>query len=202
VPVRAEQPQFAILASLSGLTEIPDPPRLRPRESDHRTASMVVEALHVPPGLQVVVVHPGARVPEKQWPQSAFFETMERMSREQPTAFLVVRDPNEILHRQTTWIDGRSWLAELPPLELGAFAAVLARADLLLGNDSAPAHVAAAVGTPVVVVFLSGEDPRRWGPPGKDSGLVRGEPGYPPTPVEVARRCLDVLRGQRWVSTS
>ena len=99
-------------------------------------------------------------------------------------------------------MDARSWLGVLPRLELGPFAALLARADLLLGNDSAPAHIATAVGTPVVVIFLSDEDPRRWGPSDKDSELVRGEPGRLPTPEEVARRSVDVLRNQRWASTS
>jgi heptosyltransferase-2 len=37
--------------------------------------------------------------------------------------------------------------------ELGATAAVLSVADLLVTNDTGPAHVAAAVGCPVVVIF-------------------------------------------------
>jgi|GEM_PF-1302313 len=201
MPVRPEQPQFAILASLSGAADVPAPPKLTPRESDHRVAHETLESLGVPPGLPMVVVHPGSRVPEKQWPEEAFFETVKRMSRELPIAFLVVSEPN---HKPATsvGIDARSWWGELPRLELGAFAALLSRADLLLGNDSAPAHIATAVGTPAVVVFLSDEDPRRWGPSEKDSELVLGEPGHLPTPEDVSRRCVDVLRNQRWASTS
>jgi ADP-heptose:LPS heptosyltransferase len=44
---------------------------------------------------------------------------------------------------------------------LGALAALLADARLLVGNDSGPAHLAAALGTPSVTLFLSG-DPVRW----------------------------------------
>jgi ADP-heptose:LPS heptosyltransferase len=202
-PLPLETPQFAILASLSGLKDVPAPPRLTPREADHQVAQQVLEAFHLPLGLPVVVVHTGSRVPEKQWPQEAFFETMKRMSQEVPIAFLVVRESSDpAATDQNIGLESRSWLGEVPPLELGVFAALLARADLLLGNDSAPAHLAAAVGTPAVVVFLSGEDPRRWGPSGKESELVLGAPGRFPTPDEVARRSVGRLRNQRWASTS
>ena len=47
-------------------------------------------------------------------------------------------------------------------LSLPATAAVLARSSVLLANDSGPAHLAYAVGTPSVTVF-GGTEPWRWG---------------------------------------
>ena len=44
---------------------------------------------------------------------------------------------------------------------LGGFAALLARTAVLVANDTGTAHLAAAVGTPSVTLFLSG-DPVRW----------------------------------------
>jgi ADP-heptose:LPS heptosyltransferase len=44
---------------------------------------------------------------------------------------------------------------------LGSFAALLASAAVLVGNDTGPAQLAAALGTPSVTVFLAG-DPARW----------------------------------------
>jgi ADP-heptose:LPS heptosyltransferase len=49
-------------------------------------------------------------------------------------------------------------------LPLGTSAAVVAGLDLLLTTDSGPAHLAYAVGTPSVTVFVA-SDPERWGPP-------------------------------------
>jgi ADP-heptose:LPS heptosyltransferase len=49
-------------------------------------------------------------------------------------------------------------------LPLGVSAAVIAGLDLLLTTDSGPAHLAYAVGTPSVTVFVA-SDPARWGPP-------------------------------------
>jgi ADP-heptose:LPS heptosyltransferase len=49
-------------------------------------------------------------------------------------------------------------------LPLGTCAAVIDGLDALLTTDSGPAHLAYAVGTPSVTVFVA-SDPQRWGPP-------------------------------------
>jgi ADP-heptose:LPS heptosyltransferase len=51
----------------------------------------------------------------------------------------------------------------LQGLSLGQFAAALAEARLFVGNDSGPAHMAAALARPVVVIFGSSSSPI-WGP--------------------------------------
>jgi ADP-heptose:LPS heptosyltransferase len=51
----------------------------------------------------------------------------------------------------------------LPGASLAEVKAVLSRAALFLGNDSGPAHMAAAFGVPVVVLF-DASDPDIWGP--------------------------------------
>ena len=45
--------------------------------------------------------------------------------------------------------------------DVGGYAALLRHAALLVTNDTGAAHLAAAVDTPAVTVFLSG-DPVRW----------------------------------------
>jgi ADP-heptose:LPS heptosyltransferase len=64
---------------------------------------------------------------------------------------------------------------------LGGFAALLRGAALLVGNDSGPAHVAAAVGVPSVTVFLSG-DPVRWAHPGARHRVARVQVECNPCP--------------------
>ena len=59
-------------------------------------------------------------------------------------------------------------------LALGATAALVARADAYLGNDSGVSHLAAAVGTPVVVVF-GPTSAARYGPvPGAGEAVAAG----------------------------
>ena len=51
----------------------------------------------------------------------------------------------------------------LEGVSLAQFAAALAGARLFVGNDSGPAHMAAALARPVVVIFGSSSSPI-WGP--------------------------------------
>jgi ADP-heptose:LPS heptosyltransferase len=56
-------------------------------------------------------------------------------------------------------------------LPLATAAAVIAGLDLLLTTDSGPAHLAYALGTPSVTIFLA-SDPERWGPPASGPHVV------------------------------
>jgi ADP-heptose:LPS heptosyltransferase len=51
-------------------------------------------------------------------------------------------------------------------------AAALARAELFVGHDSGPMHLAAAVGTPCVAVFAARNIPQQWFPFGKRHRVV------------------------------
>jgi ADP-heptose:LPS heptosyltransferase len=58
---------------------------------------------------------------------------------------------------------------ELTPRET---AAVLARAQLFIGLDSGPMHLAAAVGTPVVAIFAARNRPVHWFPVGPQHRIL------------------------------
>ncbi|RKY65305.1 MAG: hypothetical protein DRP99_00395, partial [Candidatus Latescibacterota bacterium] len=55
-------------------------------------------------------------------------------------------------------------------------AGLLARCSAFVGNDSGIAHIAAAVGTPTVVIFGPTE-PEVWGPRGRNVRVVRASSG-------------------------
>ena len=66
----------------------------------------------------------------------------------------------------------------LEALELDAFAALLAGSRLVVANDSGPAHLAAAVGAKVVVVF-GVTDPAKTGPRGAGVHGIGGAARWP-----------------------
>ncbi len=62
------------------------------------------------------------------------------------------------------------WTGRLSVVEL---AALLERAGVLVGPDSAPAHLAAAVGTPAVALFSGTNEPGQWRPCGGRITVLR-----------------------------
>lgn len=66
----------------------------------------------------------------------------------------------------------------LPGVGLGAYAALLRDAALLISNDTGPGHIAAAVGAPLLSV-LGPTEPALWGAWGPSVHTVRSWPQWP-----------------------
>lgn len=108
----------------------------------------------------LVVLHPGARIPVRRWPQEYFSELLKRLQAEFDFDLALVVEPDgygEKLVPQAQIVISSLSLPELVDL--------LSRADLLLCNDSGPGHIAAACQTPTLVVFGPGDPDcfRPWG---------------------------------------
>jgi heptosyltransferase-3 len=102
------------------------------------------------------VLHPLASAPEKTWPSPNFLAVAEHIQRNLGLDPIFIAGPGESLaaFERYTCIAGAS-LEEVKSL--------LAGAALFAGNDSGPAHMAAAFGVPVVVLF-GASDPAIWYP--------------------------------------
>jgi ADP-heptose:LPS heptosyltransferase len=98
-----------------------------------------------------VVIHPFASSPEKTWPASRFLEIAENL----PIQPIFLAGPSDDL------TPFRKFQSVRPSLK--ATKSLLSGASLFLGNDSGPAHIAAAFGVPVVVLF-GPSDPVTWAP--------------------------------------
>jgi len=101
----------------------------------------------------VVVVAPGAAHPNKQWPPERFAAAVRELH---------ASTSARIVWAVTSEDAGKSGLEQtLPPeyfkelvdFPIEKLAAVIARADVAIANDSGIAHLASAVGTPVVSIF-------------------------------------------------
>ena len=119
----------------------------------------------------------------KAWP--AFPAFAAELARRMPV--VVVPGPAEVAQAREHYPACR----RLEDVDLGVYAALLARAAVVIANDTGPAHVAAAVGAPLVSV-LGPTDASRYRPLGPDVTLVQASPW--PTLAEVrsaVERCLD-----------
>lgn len=111
-----------------------------------------------------IVLLPGAGRPEKQWPH--FAELARRIGRDA----LVAWGPGEEEL-------ARSISAELaPPTNFRQLAQLLRTARLVIGGDTGPLHLAAALGTPVIGLY-GPTNPRRNGPYGQLENVVRSPDG-------------------------
>jgi ADP-heptose:LPS heptosyltransferase len=156
-------------------------------------------------GGRYVVLHPGARVPARRWPAVRCREATRELA-EAGYRVLVTGAPSEtgLTHQVagTHGVDlgGRTDLAQL--------AGVLAGADAVVVGNTGPAHLAAAVGTPVVSLFAPVVPAARWAPYrvptvllGDQGAACRGSrardcpvPGHPCLSRVIARDVVTAVR--------
>ena len=152
-------------------------------DDEARSAAHLVAA----GGRPYVVLHPGTNQPARRWPAERFAAVADHLAalgylpvftgsaRERA---LVAATTARVHATGVRDVSGRTSLGEL--------AAIVRDARLVVCADTGVSHLAAAVGTPSVVVFRS-SDVRRWAPldaarhrrVGLDEPLVRARLGRP-----------------------
>jgi ADP-heptose:LPS heptosyltransferase len=116
-----------------------------------------------------VVLHPGASVPARAWPERRCADAVEALS----TAghrVLVTGGPGE--KALTAAVAGASGVDLGGATTLAEMAALLDGAAAVVVGNTGPAHLAAAVGTPVVSLFAPVVPAARWAPYGVPSVLL------------------------------
>lgn len=122
-----------------------------------------------------VVIAPGAGWSGRFWPSDRYMVLMRYLHEHFGAGFVLIGSQGE-----------RSYLDAMVPAGLPVqnlagqtsfheAAAVIAEADLFIGNDSAPFHAAVAAGVPVVGLFRKSQRPR-WAP--QDRAVIAVEADY------------------------
>jgi ADP-heptose:LPS heptosyltransferase len=111
-----------------------------------------------------VVVHPGASVPARAWEPERHAELVDALL-ERGTKVAVTGAPGERELTAGVARAPRDGVADLGGrTSLAQLAGVLAGADAVVIGNTGPAHLAAAVGTPVVSLFAPTVPAARWRP--------------------------------------
>jgi ADP-heptose:LPS heptosyltransferase len=116
------------------------------------------------------VLHPGSQLPSRRWPAERFAEVGDALAVEGLQVVLTGTAGEAGLTAKITREMREPAIDLAGRTTLGGLAAVIAKARLLVCNDTGVSHVAAATRTPSVVVAC-GSDPKRWAP--LDSQLHR-----------------------------
>jgi lipopolysaccharide heptosyltransferase II len=97
------------------------------------------------------VLHPGASAASRRWPADRFGGVARVLASQGITPVFCGGEGDAALLQAAAPPDGALSLAGR--LSLGELAALIEGARVLVANNSAPAHLAAAVGTPVVCLY-------------------------------------------------
>lgn len=106
----------------------------------------------------------------KKWP--AFPELVQRMLA-QGLQVVVCPGPGE--EQEAKALYGQA--ITLPDVPLSAYAALLSKARLVVANDTGPAHIAAAVGAPLISV-LGPTKVEQWRPWGSQAEIISHRPNW------------------------
>lgn len=123
-------------------------PKLVTTPEAHARAERFFSEAGIGPDRLVVAIHPSAWSPVRRWPLARFAAVVQALTARDDVQVLLVNDPDGYA-AELGQISGV--VVTRPSLE--DLVAQLARCQLFVGNDSGPAHIAAAVGVPTVTIF-------------------------------------------------
>lgn len=111
-----------------------------------------------------VCIHPGARFRDKCWPPQRFAEIADRIALEFGLTIVITGSGQEYdLAEAVMDCMAAEAINAAAPISLGAMAALMSRARLLVCNDTGVSHIAAGLRLPSVVIFNKA-DRERWAP--------------------------------------
>jgi ADP-heptose:LPS heptosyltransferase len=174
VPGRHEvESRQALLQKTDGVADEDAIPRFDPGSAARGDIADRLRSVHAA-GVPLLVLHVGAGTAAKRWPAEHWRELIGRLIVEHARIVLVGLEADrgtahEILEDQG-WPQVWDWTGRLGLVELGA---LIEAADVFIGADSGPAHLASAVGTPAVAIFSGTNRAEQWRPWGDRVTVVR-----------------------------
>jgi ADP-heptose:LPS heptosyltransferase len=140
------------------------------------------------PGLAgaYTVFHPFASSPEKTWPAESFLAVAEHLRERAGLDPVFLAGPED----NSGAFAGFNVYRNAP---LDQVISIVAGAQLFIGNDSGPAHIAAAFGVPVVALF-GPSDPANWAPWRTESQVLTSPESIGRISVDQVISAIEVLR--------
>jgi ADP-heptose:LPS heptosyltransferase len=143
--------RFLEVVGLVGAPPVTVEPRLALTAADVRHAEAALPITAQP----LVALHPGASDPRRRWPAASFAAVATALAEQGCRVAVVGHGPDDA--SAAADIAANSPAVDLVgALDMKAMVGVLARARLVVANDSGPRHLAAALGTPTVGIYWVG----------------------------------------------
>ncbi len=144
-----------------------------------------------------VLLHMEPGCPSKGWGKDRFVRVAAALCRRGAHVVLIGLERDDFCRTQELADFGGRLTDGRGKTNLLEVCGLIAQGDLLIGCDSAPAHIAAAVGTPCVVLFSGANEPSRWSPRGEDVPIlfhpVECSPCESRECTAAAHRCMESI---------
>lgn len=141
------------------------------RPDEQETVERFLLAHTITPDDMVICIDPTHRVPTRRWPEASFSRLVDLLSTRLRARVLLLWGPGEELQVQRIAAAAANPPLVIPAWGLHTLAALLARADLFIGGNSAPLHIAVSQGTPTVTI-LGATNGVGWVPPASQHQMV------------------------------
>jgi ADP-heptose:LPS heptosyltransferase len=145
--------RYLDVVSPLGVSHADRQPRLRTRSADDRAVDQILHKAKADSGSPLVGLFPGAGHPSRRWPLQRFAELTDFLVRNDQLRVLVFAGPEEadLISQMRRSFPASAVILER--LTISQLASALARLAVFISNDTGPMHIAAAVGTPVVLLL-------------------------------------------------
>lgn len=154
-----------------GISSAERQPRLQTRPHDDNVIDKLLKKEKADAGSPLIGLFPGAGHPSRRWPLERFAELAEYLVRNDGVRPIVFAGPEERpLISQMKSLFPKSTII-FDRLTIPQLAAAQARLAVLVSNDTGPMHIAAAVGTPVVLL-LDRRAPESYLPLGEQHRVI------------------------------
>lgn len=164
--------------------------------ADDARAASLLATRGIDPERPLVVMHPASNWQSKTWFPDRWAAVADWLAREEGAQVAFVGTAAE-----SAYVDDIRARMETPSVSLAGqtdlpeLGAVLARADLFVGTDSGPRHIAGALGRPQVTVMSSLDYAHRWGLRRPNEIVLRTDPECSGCQLSFCghRRCMDLI---------
>ena len=176
---------------VSGPQELP---RLYPRKEDGQIQKEIRQKLGI--NRPVIAIHAVCSALSKRWPISNWQKLINGLPGDVDIVLVGTEGEKPGMAEIENGCNRKVFLTA-GLLSLPVLAAFLKECRLLIGVDSGPAHIAAAVGTPVVSLYSGTNQVEQWGPQGQKVAVIQKKTACSPCELTVCplgNECMNLIQ--------
>jgi heptosyltransferase-2 len=189
-PRAAETQRNLNLLSALNLEPAGGPPRVYPVRDHQRQAQAFLDRHWDTLPTDLVGIAPGSVWPTKRWLPEGYAEVIRQLQEQdgRPVVLFGSREDEPLCRQISERSGGRAPVAA-GELSVLSAAALMERCRLVISNDSAAAHLAAAVGRPVVAIFGPTVPAFGFAPAGSGHVVLEADLDCRPCGIHGGNRC-------------